>query len=352
MFFNSFNVMAKSKSFFGLRTGSTKSLTFQVLRGQQITKDRVYRVSNPRSEAQMTQRALIPIVAAARSQLKGLVDHSFEGVAYGETSLREFSAMNLRAGALEVTSYSPNGVSNAGFANLLVAKGTLSSPFTIGSTDSHNSFEVDGSYTSFAFPAAKAGDPATAILSYLETYGKTNGVALLRPGTQLTFLTVYETGSVKVNTGTAGSKEASVSGFVIDRIMVPNTETGETQLDDVNGVWKIKDAVSADATSVSLVNNDGDVITIESIVSGQSTANIKITVEAKVASDNSSNCGAALILSRFANGIWKRNTASINIGFEPKHKYTFDDWLSVYQTTGSASKKYLNNGNEQTGIQG
>ena len=75
--------MAKSSSFFGLRKGSTKSLTFQVLRGQQITKDRVTQVSNPRSEAQMTQRALIPIVAAARAQLKGLVDHSFEGVAYG-----------------------------------------------------------------------------------------------------------------------------------------------------------------------------------------------------------------------------------------------------------------------------
>ena len=80
--------MAKSKSFFGLRTGSTKSLTFQVYRGQQITKDRVYRVSNPRTEGQMAQRALIPIVAAARSALKGLVDHSFEGVPYGEASLK------------------------------------------------------------------------------------------------------------------------------------------------------------------------------------------------------------------------------------------------------------------------
>lgn len=300
----------------------------------------------------MTQRALIPIVAAARSQLKGLVDHSFEGIAYGESSLREFSAQNLRAGALEVTSYSPNGVSNAGFANLLVAKGSLSSPFDIVSTDSQNSFEVDGTYPPFAFPAATAGDPATAILSYLETFGKTNGVALLRPGTQFTFLTVYETGSVKVNTGSAGSKDASVSGFVIDRIMVPNSETGATQLDDVNGVWKIKDAVTADATSVSFVNNDGDIITFESVASGSGTANIKITVGAKVASNGSSNCGAALILSRFENGIWKRNTARLNIGFEPKNKYTFEDWLSVYQTTGSASKKYLNNGDEQTGIQG
>lgn len=118
--------MAKSKSFFGLRTGSTKSLTFQVYRGQQITKDRVTRISNPRSEAQMKQRALIPIVAASRAALKGLVDHSFEGVAYGDQSLKKFSELNLRAGAIDVVSYSPNGVSNPGFATLKVSAGSLS----------------------------------------------------------------------------------------------------------------------------------------------------------------------------------------------------------------------------------
>ena len=99
--------MARSKSFFGLRTGSTKSLTFQVYRGQQITKDRVYRVSNPRTVAQMKQRAIIPIVSAARSALKGLVDHSFEGVAYGEASLKEFSKQKLRAGALPLLRIRP-----------------------------------------------------------------------------------------------------------------------------------------------------------------------------------------------------------------------------------------------------
>lgn len=36
--------MAQSKGFFGLRKGSTKSLTFSVLDGKQITKDRVYDV--------------------------------------------------------------------------------------------------------------------------------------------------------------------------------------------------------------------------------------------------------------------------------------------------------------------
>ena len=118
--------MAKSTSFFGLRTGSTKSLTFQVYRGQQITKDRVYRVSNPRTDAQMKQRAIIPIVAASRAALKGLVDHSFEGVNYGNDSLKKFSEINLRSGALRVDSYAPNGYSNPGFASLKVSKGTLS----------------------------------------------------------------------------------------------------------------------------------------------------------------------------------------------------------------------------------
>lgn len=50
--------MAKSTSFFGLRKGSTKSQTYSVLRGQQITKDRVSEVANPKTTSQMQQRAL------------------------------------------------------------------------------------------------------------------------------------------------------------------------------------------------------------------------------------------------------------------------------------------------------
>ena len=194
--------MAKSKSFFGLRTGSTKSLTFQVYRGEQITKDRVYRVSNPRTEAQMTQRALIPIVAAARSALKGLIDHSFEGVPYGEASLKEFSKQNLRAGALTVTSYSPNGVSNPGFADLIVSNGTINVPEgKLSSASYNNTFTSVRSFPPFKFPAAEKGASADAIVKYLENYARENNVALIAPGTQLSFLTIYQSGTVKVNTG-------------------------------------------------------------------------------------------------------------------------------------------------------
>ena len=338
--------MAKSKSFFGLRTGSTKSLTFQVYRGQQITKDRVYRVSNPRTDAQMTQRALIPIVAAARSALKGLVDHSFEGIAYGEASLREFSKQNLRAGALSVTSYSPNGVSNPGFADLIVSNGSINVPYIIQSDETHNVVKVGNKYPSFAFPAAEKGASADAIFKYLETYARTNNVAIFAPGTQLTFLTIYQSGTVKVNTG-YGSIDVPTSGFVIDRIYIPDGDSESEFAKEINDKWTVSAAVEQGADAVVLENGNGDQVSIAS-----TTAGLSFGYASKEIAINKNNCGMALILSRYVNGVWKRSPSRLTIGFEPSDKYTFEDWLSTYQTTGAASKKYLNTGDEGTGIQG
>ena len=339
--------MAKSKSFFGLRTGSTKSLTFQVYRGQQITKDRVYRVSNPRTDAQMTQRALIPIVAAARSALKGLVDHSFEGVAYGEASLREFSKQNLRAGALSVTSYSPNGVSNPGFADMIVSNGSITVPFNIKSSETANTitYNENGQLPATKFPKADAGASTDEILKYLETYARANNVALIAPGTQLTFLTIYQRGTVKVQTG-VGTIDAPTSGFIIDRIYIPDGDNDSEFAKEINDKWKVATAVEEGASFVELVNINGDKLSLGA------SGSLSIVFSAKETATNKNNCGLALILSRYENGVWKRSPSRLTIGYEPSDKYTFEDWLSTYQTTGAASKKYLNTGDEGTGIQG
>ena len=345
--------MAKSKSFFGLRSGSTKSLTFQVYRGEQITKDRVYRVSNPRTEAQMTQRALIPIVAAARSALKGLVDHSFEGVPYGEASLKEFSKLNLRAGTLHVTSYSPNGVSNPGFADLIVSNGSINTPYKVGpiSQSSNVVSYINEATPSLNFPAAKKGDSADAIFKYLETYARTNNVAFIAPGTQLSFLTIYQSGTVKVNTGN-GYIDVPTSGFLLNRIYIPNGDSDSENAIAINDQWKVLEDVSEGASGVTLFNEIGDQITIEFVGGQVMTPKLNITIKPKEIVANESNCGMACILSRFENGIWKRSQSRLFIGYEPAGIYTFEDWLSTYQTTGAASKKYLNTGDESTGIRG
>lgn len=88
--------MAKSTSFFGIRTGSTKNFTFSALDGKQITKERVTSVKNPRSEGQMRQRMLMTTIGAAYKYLKAIADHSFEGKTYGQANMSAFMSANLK----------------------------------------------------------------------------------------------------------------------------------------------------------------------------------------------------------------------------------------------------------------
>ena len=297
----------------------------------------------------MKQRAIIPIVSAARSALKGLVDHSFEGVAYGEASLKEFSKQNMRAGALSVTSYSPNGVSNPGFADLIVSNGSINVPYTITKTlKTHNTIRADGTtkLPALEFPAAHAGASADPIFKYLEAYARENNVAIIAPGTQLSFLTIYQSGTVKVNT-VNGTIDAPTSGFVLDRIYIPNGDSDSENAKEINDKWKVSTAIVEGAKIAELVNSNGDMLSF-----GWGNGLLFIGSTSAEAATNNNNCGLALILSRYENGVWKRSQSRLTIGFEPSSKYTFEDWLSTYQTTGAASKKYLNTGDESTGIKG
>lgn len=331
--------MAKSSNFFGLRTGSTKSLTFSVYRGQQITKDRVSRISNPRTTAQMQQRALVPMVAAARSTLKGLVDHSFEGVPYGEASLKEFSAENLKKDFLKVVSYSPKGYSNMGFAEFLVSKGTISDNLK-------NIWDIKGLDTSIElpegvevkFPAVKANASADVIFSYLEKLAKDNSISELRPGTQVTALAILKADDVKVNTPT-GTKTAPLADYTVIRFLIPDSTTTSDALANVNAPWKVKEDIPEEgATSVSLIDAKGNTLTFDY------RGYLGISYQFH---ETSNDCvGGAFILSRYSAGVWRRNTTKIVIrdnSLDPA--FTFDDWASQYgSSASSASEEYLNNG--------
>ena len=88
--------MAKARNYFGLRTGSTKSKTFSILNGWQIEKDRVYGGKNPRTNAQMRQRMVMATASAAYSGMREIVDHSFEGVTYGQPTMSKFISENAK----------------------------------------------------------------------------------------------------------------------------------------------------------------------------------------------------------------------------------------------------------------
>ena len=134
--------MAKSKGFFGIRTGSTKNFTFSELHGEQITKERVTRVKNPRTISQMRQRMLMATIGAAYSYLKAITDHSFEGKTVGQQCMSEFMRVNLN----KFREVSQN--SNAAYAfnaygdklvnpmRYIIAKGSLPAmPFVINASN-------------------------------------------------------------------------------------------------------------------------------------------------------------------------------------------------------------------------
>lgn len=78
--------------------GARKKLAGVVLqkgsRGGTIAREWVI-PKNPQSQLQMAQRIIFATVTQAAKFLKPIVDHSFEGVEYGQTSVREFISLNL-----------------------------------------------------------------------------------------------------------------------------------------------------------------------------------------------------------------------------------------------------------------
>lgn len=88
--------MAISKSFFGLRRKSTKSLTFSVLNGKQITKDRVSAVKNPKSEAQAMQRMRFALLSVNLAAYRPILERSVESTNYGNQSIQYIMQKNMK----------------------------------------------------------------------------------------------------------------------------------------------------------------------------------------------------------------------------------------------------------------
>lgn len=166
--------MAQSKSFFGLRRGSTKTLTFSVYNGKQVTKDRVTDVKNPRSSMQMKQRAIMATALRGYSALKEICDHSFEGITYGQKSMNYFVSQNarmIRAAApnVNLSLSKGNSVSNA----YIISKGSLPEVYVSVDTEGTNKFTVSmnipesgftfGSFMS-QLGATQVGDMATFVM--------------------------------------------------------------------------------------------------------------------------------------------------------------------------------------------
>lgn len=82
--------MAKGNMFLGMSRGSVGDVTFYRNRGNQVARARNRAPMNPKTEAQTIQRMILATASKAYSRMKGIVDHSFQGVQYGGVSQSYF----------------------------------------------------------------------------------------------------------------------------------------------------------------------------------------------------------------------------------------------------------------------
>lgn len=280
--------MAKSTSFFGLRRGSTKSLTFQVLDGKQVTKDRVSVVKNPKTSRQAVQRAKLLPAIRFMAIFGGIVDHSFENVAYGQKSKQHFLSLAMKT--------QPTNPMLKGQLGWYPQAYTISQ----GSLPSMNAVRTGGPSIEISGLTGADWDES---LTWYDNFVQNNPI--IQEGDQITVIAVTEAG--------AGADDRIYCAMKYDRVIVDrlNFDNAEQGLVTQNRMFCI------------------------------STDNDKVVAQALI--DESSNIVAgAVILSRRTSNKWLRST---EVMFSDFLGYvTWDDSVATYMTAASelASPWYLN----------
>lgn len=333
--------MAKSASFFGIRSGSTKSHTYSAYRGQQVTKDRVTEVSNPQSNNQMSQRLVMPLVANAASQLNGIVNHSFEGTEYGWKSIQKFRSINLRKGALTVYSFVPKGAMDCGEAAFTISQGSLPS-FSIDTAESDKEHVtlVKGNEYERAIARASGESDKDFVVDILKK------VYSLNDGDQISLLTQHGVQNYTFNSD-GDTVTGMRHGFVLSRIILDSSK-----MDD----WTVTITGEANAT-LSVSMTDGYSIVTLTFEPVSTTTNAGFNgLSWNIKGDNTPAikdevCAAAAILSREVNNTWKRSTQTLaSVG--NSHAVTYEQAKPTYLKNASSDLKYLNTGNDSTSIVG
>lgn len=127
--------MAKGIAINGMLRGKLGGVVYSRVNGEQISRVKAESIKNPKTSAQMAQRAIFATATHAYSLMKPIVDHSREGVQYGAKTQQAFmkdalALLRSRAAADDGNFLIPNVA--ALMANpYIVSKGSLTSPKNI-----------------------------------------------------------------------------------------------------------------------------------------------------------------------------------------------------------------------------
>ena len=239
--------MSKGNMLLGYARGKVGSLVFSRQDNEQIVRARNYHPRNPRTNAQLYQRAIMATVMQAYSVGKEIFDHSFQGKSVGNMNMREFLSRNARALRQAISASVDNNFNDNG-ARVIAPKSLFMTPFEglIVSAGNYpqNWLEYSGgTYQNVTEPGGNFSD-------YISRTG-------LRTGDIYTFIIINgQKDMVVFNTsasaGPAGQQIATSFGFV--RLMVKDTlPAGDQPTANINvaDVFEVTDVVNATAPNLT-----------------------------------------------------------------------------------------------------
>lgn len=292
--------MAKSNSFFGLRRGSTKSHTYQVLRGTQITKDRVTDVANPRTNAQTLQRVIFSsAVKFYRRAVSNFFKLAYESKKKNESDYNAFMRQNSKIAPLELREnfLNPNYPVIAPF---VLSEGSLTPADVLTAGESQ--------YRARLVPVSGVSEYTTIgqlSQSLISTYGLVAGDIVTK--------VLIRTDMVVGETGVTAPSELprwEVAQFLIDPSSTKllstigvsvslNTEAGTAELDfDINGLAEDGLAGCAGAAVIFSRKTSGGLLVSTTPI----TLNNEAATYYATMSDKESATAEAVLLSWGAQG--------------------------------------------------
>lgn len=288
--------MSKGNLFLGQARGSVGDVTFTHIAGQQVARARNRSPRNPRVPSQMLQRIVLNSASKAYSLMQSIVNHSFEGVQGVARNQQRFMLLNTSAFRDKLAEVIANPTEEEALASIahsfsfkgdfypqlneyLISEGTLPRQVVRCQSASSPNFQL------------RMPVNLKAVISYADVI-QALGV---QPGDQLTFIGLgHQYGSAETYD--------QVSAFAFARVI----------LEPAGGDFDVNFLGDADRPNDPSPKNEGDVsLSILDDTDGHYIQFSFNSMTNTVSDEIPSMVGAAVILSRFEAGRWRRSAQTI-----------------------------------------
>ncbi len=210
--------MARLRAFGTKARGSVGAVTYYVANGQQIAREKATEVKNPKSSAQAAQRMKMAPAQKFFEELSGIVNHSWQGVKYGNASRQKFmsEAMKQNGGP-----YVVKGTTTFVPGTYLIADGSLpeiKGKFVNGYLGFKTNllFNVTGDYTRASFVNdIIANNPNFEI------------------GDKLTFIAI-----IGIRTAEAANSPLTSIFYTVTRQVILRQQLEDGETDDFETMWE------------------------------------------------------------------------------------------------------------------